>query len=69
MQSKVARNGKIRLFTYSIKFQIKRRFHVFFVCFQDEFLDIVYWSRQVLGIIIGVFWGAIPLKGFIAIAL
>lgn len=37
--------------------------------FQDEFLDVIYWSRQVLGIIIGVFWGIFPLKGFVALAL
>lgn len=36
---------------------------------KDEFLDVVYWSRQVLGIIIGVIWGIIPLQGFTAITL
>lgn len=36
---------------------------------QDEFLDVIYWSRQVLGIIIGIIWGTIPLQGFTAIAL
>ena len=36
---------------------------------QDEFLDVVYWSRQVVGILIGILWGILPLKGFVAIAL
>lgn len=36
---------------------------------KDEFLDVIYWSRQVLGIIIGIIWGIIPLQGFTAIAL
>lgn len=36
---------------------------------KDEFLDIIYWSRQVLGIILGIIWGTFFLKGFIALAL
>lgn len=36
---------------------------------KDEFLDIIYWSRQVLGIILGIIWGTFYLKGFIALAL
>ncbi|XP_055607730.1 GEL complex subunit OPTI [Uranotaenia lowii] len=36
---------------------------------KDEFLDVIYWSRQVLGILIGVVMGLIPLKGFVALAL
>lgn len=36
---------------------------------KDEFLDIIYWSRQVLGIILGIIWGIFYLKGFIALAL
>jgi hypothetical protein len=39
-----------------------------FVC-QEEFLDVIYWIRQALGIIVGIFWGLIPLKGFIALLL
>nr|CAD7574129.1 unnamed protein product [Timema californicum] len=35
----------------------------------DEFLDVIYWSRQALGIIIGLLWGLIPLKGFVALLL
>lgn len=36
---------------------------------QDEFLDVIYWVRQILGVILGVVWGIIPLKGFIGLAL
>ncbi|KAL1451051.1 hypothetical protein WDU94_003345 [Cyamophila willieti] len=36
---------------------------------KDEFLDVIYWSRQILGIILGIIWGLIPLRGFIGIAL
>lgn len=36
---------------------------------KDEFLDVVYWARQLLGIAIGVVWGLVPLKGFVALVL
>ncbi|KAK9502607.1 hypothetical protein O3M35_011345 [Rhynocoris fuscipes] len=36
---------------------------------KDEFLDVIYWGRQVLGIIVGIVWGLIPLKGFVALIL
>ncbi|KAG8446229.1 hypothetical protein GDO86_013902 [Hymenochirus boettgeri] len=36
---------------------------------KDEFLDVIYWFRQILAIILGVIWGIIPLKGFIGIAI
>ncbi|XP_071451030.1 GEL complex subunit OPTI [Hetaerina americana] len=36
---------------------------------KEEFLDVIYWSRQALGIFIGILWGLIPLKGFIALLL
>uniref|UniRef100_A0A1B6HR86 Rab5-interacting protein n=1 Tax=Homalodisca liturata TaxID=320908 RepID=A0A1B6HR86_9HEMI len=36
---------------------------------QEEFLDVIYWARQVLGIVVGILWGLIPLKGFIALLL
>ncbi|XP_055687516.1 GEL complex subunit OPTI [Lutzomyia longipalpis] len=36
---------------------------------KDEFLDVVYWARQILGILIGIAWGIVPLKGFIALFL
>ncbi|KAI5695219.1 uncharacterized protein RAB5IF homolog [Diaphorina citri] len=36
---------------------------------KDEFLDVIYWARQILGIILGIVWGFIPLRGFIGLAL
>uniref|UniRef100_A0A0K8TNV6 Putative rab5-interacting protein n=1 Tax=Tabanus bromius TaxID=304241 RepID=A0A0K8TNV6_TABBR len=36
---------------------------------KEEFLDVIYWSRQVLGIILGVIWGIVPLKGFLGLVL
>lgn len=36
---------------------------------KDEFLDVIYWSRQVIGILVGIVWGLIPLKGFVALLL
>ena len=35
---------------------------------QDEFLDVIYWFRQVLGIIIGLVWGVLPMQGFLGLA-
>ena len=36
---------------------------------KEEFLDVIYWSRQILGLVIGCVWGLMPLKGFIGILL
>lgn len=36
---------------------------------KDEFLDVIYWFRQVLAILLGIIWGLLPLKGILAIAL
>lgn len=36
---------------------------------KEEFLDVIYWARQAIGIIVGIAWGLIPLKGFIALLL
>lgn len=36
---------------------------------KDEFLDVVYWLRQLVGIILGIVWGILPLKGFVGILL
>lgn len=42
--------------------------HFFFVP-QDEFLDVIYWLRQIIAVILGVIWGVAPLKGFLGIAM
>uniref|UniRef100_A0A3Q0T7A3 RAB5 interacting factor n=1 Tax=Amphilophus citrinellus TaxID=61819 RepID=A0A3Q0T7A3_AMPCI len=41
------------------------------LCFipQDEFLDVIYWLRQIIAVILGVIWGVAPLKGFLGIAI
>jgi hypothetical protein len=36
---------------------------------QDEFLDVIYWIRQIIALILGVIWGVAPLKGFLGIAM
>lgn len=36
---------------------------------KDELLDILYWGRQIFGIIVGVIFGIIPLKGMVALGL
>ncbi|XP_059905368.1 uncharacterized protein RAB5IF [Gadus macrocephalus] len=36
---------------------------------KDEFLDVIYWIRQIIAIILGVVWGVAPLKGFLGIAI
>ncbi|KAL3858914.1 hypothetical protein ACJMK2_009163 [Sinanodonta woodiana] len=36
---------------------------------KDEFLDVIYWMRQIIGIILGLVWGILPLKGFLGLIL
>uniref|UniRef100_A0AAQ5XEK8 RAB5 interacting factor n=1 Tax=Amphiprion ocellaris TaxID=80972 RepID=A0AAQ5XEK8_AMPOC len=36
---------------------------------EDEFLDVIYWLRQIIAVILGVIWGVAPLKGFLGIAI
>jgi len=36
---------------------------------KDEFLDVIYWLRQCLGLLLGVVWGFVPLNGFIGLLL
>lgn len=36
---------------------------------KDEFLDVIYWLRQVMGVVLGLLWGLLPLKGIIGIGL
>lgn len=35
---------------------------------KDEFLDVIYWFRQIIAVILGVIWGVLPLRGFLGIA-
>ncbi|KAL5021985.1 hypothetical protein ScPMuIL_001140 [Solemya velum] len=36
---------------------------------KDEFLDVIYWFRQILGVVLGIVWGILPLKGFLGLLL
>ncbi|XP_006266694.1 GEL complex subunit OPTI isoform X2 [Alligator mississippiensis] len=36
---------------------------------KDEFLDVIYWFRQIIAVILGIIWGIVPLKGFVGIAI
>lgn len=36
---------------------------------EEIFLDWIYWSRQIVGLFLGVIWGLIPLTGFFGLAL
>uniref|UniRef100_A0A2K5QQF4 RAB5 interacting factor n=1 Tax=Cebus imitator TaxID=2715852 RepID=A0A2K5QQF4_CEBIM len=37
-------------------------------CCGDEFLDVIYWFRQIIAVVLGVIWGVLPLRGFLGIA-
>ncbi|XP_050429621.1 respirasome Complex Assembly Factor 1 isoform X2 [Adelges cooleyi] len=36
---------------------------------KDEFLDVIYWTRQIMGIVAGILWGLLPLKGLFGLGL
>jgi len=36
---------------------------------QEEFLDVIYWARQILAIILGLVWGIFALQGFFGLSL
>lgn len=36
---------------------------------EEIFLDWIYWSRQLVGLVFGVVWGLIPLTGVLGLAL
>lgn len=36
---------------------------------EEIFLDWIYWSRQIVGLLLGVVWGLIPLTGILGLAL
>ncbi|CAH1955666.1 unnamed protein product [Acanthoscelides obtectus] len=36
---------------------------------KEEFLDVIYWARQAIGILLGIIWGLLPLKGFLGLVL
>jgi len=36
---------------------------------KEELLDVVYWSRQILALLMGLVWGFLPLTGILGIIL
>ncbi|KAL5467217.1 hypothetical protein EMCRGX_G031417 [Ephydatia muelleri] len=36
---------------------------------KEEFLDAIYWLRQVFSAVLGIIWGIIPLQGFIGMGI
>nr|CAG4651525.1 EOG090X0M4M [Simocephalus serrulatus] len=36
---------------------------------KDEFLDVIYWARQILAVILGLIWGVFSVQGFIGLSL
>ncbi|XP_077982095.1 GEL complex subunit OPTI-like [Glandiceps talaboti] len=36
---------------------------------KDEFLDVIYWMKQIISIVLGAVWGFIPLTGIIGLGL
>ena len=43
--------------------------HYIFFFLKEEFLDVIYWMRQLLSIVVGVTWGVFPLEGFVGMLL
>ncbi|TRY53911.1 hypothetical protein DNTS_033797 [Danionella cerebrum] len=57
-------NGGVKLSTWSKALRCRAAWDE-----KDEFLDVVYWIRQIIAVILGVIWGIAPLKGFLGIAI
>ncbi|XP_028667595.2 uncharacterized protein RAB5IF [Erpetoichthys calabaricus] len=57
-------NGGVKLTTWSKAFKSSAVWDE-----KDEFLDVIYWFRQIIAVILGVIWGVSPLKGFLGIAI
>ncbi|KAL4655317.1 hypothetical protein GN956_G5887 [Arapaima gigas] len=36
---------------------------------KEEFLDVIYWFRQIIAVIVGAILGVVPLTGFLGIAI
>ncbi|CAD5222727.1 unnamed protein product [Bursaphelenchus okinawaensis] len=34
---------------------------------KDDLLDVLYWGRQIVSLVLGIVWGLVPLKGLLAI--
>lgn len=36
---------------------------------KEEFLDVIYWIRQFIGVVLGLIWGLVAVKGAVGIVL
>lgn len=36
---------------------------------KEEFLDVIYWLRQIVGVLLGLVWGVIAIQGIVGIVL
>lgn len=36
---------------------------------KEEFLDVIYWFRQIVGVILGLLWGVLAIQGIVGIVL
>jgi len=34
---------------------------------KDEFLDVIYWLRQIMGVCLGIIWGVLHIKGVLGL--
>jgi len=34
---------------------------------KDEFLDVIYWLRQIMGVCLGILWGILHIKGVLGL--
>ncbi|KAG7477927.1 hypothetical protein MATL_G00074730 [Megalops atlanticus] len=57
-------NGGVKQSTWSKAFKSNAQWEE-----KDEFLDVIYWFRQIIAVVLGMIWGIAPLKGFLGIAI
>uniref|UniRef100_A0A3P8X156 RAB5 interacting factor n=1 Tax=Cynoglossus semilaevis TaxID=244447 RepID=A0A3P8X156_CYNSE len=62
-EESLLQNGGVKVSTWSKAFSSNAVWEE-----KDEFLDVIYWLRQIIAVILGVIWGVAPLKGFLGIA-
>lgn len=36
---------------------------------KEEFLDVIYWLRQIVGVLLGLVWGVVAIQGLVGIVL
>lgn len=36
---------------------------------KEEFLDVIYWLRQIVGVLLGLIWGVVAIQGLVGIVL